>query len=187
MVISPSIFIWIVDAIWLAVVIYLTIAAFGVKRDSSPQLGQRLGLMFAIVAAFLLPHLPIFRFVNFAPVNPALSVVGTILCAGGMAFLVWGRRTLGGNWSQIVTAKQRHELVTSGPYRFVRNPMYTGGLIACLGSAIVAGGAWVFLLILLGAIFLWRVGAEDRLMTRQFPGEYPAYKQRTKALIPFVW
>jgi protein-S-isoprenylcysteine O-methyltransferase len=65
--------------------------------------------------------------------------------------------------------------------------MYTGGFIAAIGSAIVCGGAFVFLLVLLGGIFLWRVGAEDKLMERQFPNDYPAYRQRTKALIPFVW
>ena len=103
-----------------------------------------------------------------------------------MAFLVWARQHLGRNWSQTVSTKEGQELVTSGPYRYVRHPMYTGGLIACIGSAIVAGGAWIFLLVILGAIFLWRVGAEDRLMAQQFPTEYPDYKKQTKALIPFV-
>jgi len=68
----------------------------------------------------------------------------------------------------------------------VRHPIYAGGLAAAFGSAIVCGGAWIFLLVILGAIFLYRVGAEDRLMEQQFPNEYPAYKKRTKALIPFV-
>ena len=65
--------------------------------------------------------------------------------------------------------------------------MYTGGFIACLGSAIVAGGAFVFLVLFLGVIFLRRVGAEDKLMEQQFPNEYPDYKKRTKAVIPFAW
>jgi len=65
--------------------------------------------------------------------------------------------------------------------------MYTGGLIACLGSAIVAGGALVFLLVLLTPLFVRRAVAEDELMARQFPNEYPGYKKATKALIPFVW
>jgi len=65
--------------------------------------------------------------------------------------------------------------------------MYTGGLLAAFGSAIAAGGAWVFLLMFLGGLLLWRVGAEDRLMERLFPNEYPDYKRRTKAIIPFLW
>jgi hypothetical protein len=57
----------------------------------------------------------------------------------------------------------------------------------CIGSAIVAGGAFVFLLAILGSLFLWRVGAEDKLMTKQFPKECPLYKKWMKALILFVW
>jgi protein-S-isoprenylcysteine O-methyltransferase Ste14 len=176
---NPMIFCWLVYAIWLALVVYLTVAAIGAKRDTQAHLLQSFGLLFAIIAAFLLPQLPIFDVVDFAPVDPVLSSAGLVLCAAGAAFLVWARRHLGGNWSQTVAAKQGHELITSGP-------MYAGGLLAAIGSAIVCGGAFVFLLVLLGGMFLWRVGAEDKLMERQFPNDYPAYKQRTKALIPFV-
>jgi protein-S-isoprenylcysteine O-methyltransferase len=65
--------------------------------------------------------------------------------------------------------------------------MYTGGFIATIGSAIVCGGAFIFLPVILGALFIWRMDAEDKLMARQFPNEYPDYKKRTKALIPFLW
>jgi len=184
---NPSIFMWFIYAFWVIVAVYLTVTAFSAKRDRETHLGQSFGLMFAIIAAFLLPHLSIFRFVNFAPVNVTLDIIGAILCAAGGIFLVWARQTLGKNWSQTVSAKHGHELVTSGPYRYIRHPMYAGGLIAAVGSAIVCGGAFVFLLVILGAVFLWRVGAEDKLMMQQFPREYPEYKKRTKALIPFVW
>ncbi|WP_281041231.1 isoprenylcysteine carboxylmethyltransferase family protein, partial [Mesorhizobium sp. M8A.F.Ca.ET.218.01.1.1] len=83
-----------------------------------------------MIAAFLLPRLPLFGFVNFAPVNPVLSSISAVLAVAGMALLVWARQTLGRNWSQTVSAKQDHELVTSGPYRLLRHPMYTGGLLA---------------------------------------------------------
>jgi len=184
---NPSIFIWLIDAFWLILVAYLIVSAIGVKQDTQGHSLQSVGLLLAIIAAFLLPYLPRFHFLNFAPVTPVVSGLGVILCVAGMAFLVWARRHLGRNWSQTVSTKRGHELVTSGPYRYVRHPMYTGGLIACIGSAIVGGGAWIFLLVILGAIFLWRVGAEDKLMAQQFPNEYPAYKKRTKAVMPFVW
>ncbi|MFK0688758.1 methyltransferase family protein [Mesorhizobium sp. IMUNJ 23033] len=184
---NPMAFIWLVYAAWILLIVYLTVSAFGAKRDTEQHMPQRLGLMVAMIAAFLLPRLSIFRFVNFAPVNAVLSSIGVVVTVAGMAFLVWARQSLGGNWSQIVSSKQGHELVTSGPYRFVRHPMYTGGLVACFGSEIVVGGGFVFLLVLLGAIFLWRVGAEDRLLAGQFPEEFPDYARRTKALIPFEW
>ncbi|RUW25476.1 isoprenylcysteine carboxylmethyltransferase family protein [Mesorhizobium sp. M1E.F.Ca.ET.041.01.1.1] len=181
------IFIWFIYAAWMLLIVYLTVQAIGVKRDTEPHLLQSFGLMFAMIAAFLLPRVQLFAFVNFAPVNAVLSSVGVVLAVAGMFLLVWARQTLGRNWSQTISAKQDHELVTSGPYRRLRHPMYTGGLLACIGSAIVVGGPFVFLLLLLGAIFIWRVGAEDRLLARQFPDEFPGYARRTNALIPFVW
>jgi protein-S-isoprenylcysteine O-methyltransferase len=184
---NPSIFIRLVYAFWLILIGYLTVSAIGVKQARKENLTQRFGIMFLIIASFLLPYLPIFHYVNFAPVNPVLSVIGVVLCAAGMALLVWARHRLGRNWSPTVAKKEGQELVTSGPYRYVRHPMYFGGLIAAIGSAIVCGGAFVFLLVILGAIFIRRVGAEDKLMAQLFPEEYPDYKKRTKALIPFVW
>lgn len=184
---NRSIFMWLVYAFWIVLVGYLTISAINAEQARKEHMGRRFVLMFLIIASFLLPHLPIFHFVNFAPVNPALSCVGLILCAAGMAFLVWARYRLGKNWSPTVAKKEGQELVTSGPYRYVRHPMYAGGLVATIGSAIVCGGAFVFLLATLGAVFIGRVGAEDRLMAQEFPNEYPDYKKRTKALIPFVW
>jgi len=184
---NTTIFTWLIYAFWISVTVYLTISAFGAKQETERHLLQSFGLLFAIIAAFLLPHLSIFRFLNFAPIGPFLSGIGVILCLAGMAFLVWARLHLGRNWSQTVAVKKDHELVTSGPYRYVRHPMYSGGLLACIGSAIVCGGAWIFLLVILGSLFLWRMGAEDKLLAQQFPNEYPDYKKRTKALIPFVW
>src|SRR5258708_25069089 len=184
---GATIFIWLIDAFWFVLIAYLIFSARRVKPDTQGHLLQSFGVLFAIIAAFLLPYLPIFHFVNFAPVNPILSSIGLVLNVAGITFLVWARQRLGRNWSQTVSVKEGHDLVTSGPYRCVRHPMYTGGFIACLGSAIVAGGAFFFLLVFLGAIFLWRVGAEDKLMEQQFPNAYPDYKKRTKAVIPFVW
>ena len=183
----PYIFIWLIYAFWLILIVYLTVAALGVKRDTERHLGQSFVLLFAIIASFLLPYLPIFHFLNYAPVNSILSGIGVIGCIAGMAILISARQHLGRNWSQTVSAKEGHELVTSGPYRYVRHPMYAGGLVAAIGSAIVGGGAWIFLTVILGALFLWRVGAEDKLLAQQFPNEYPEYKKRTKALIPLVW
>jgi protein-S-isoprenylcysteine O-methyltransferase Ste14 len=184
---NPASNIWVIYALWLTLVLYLTIFAIGTKRDTEGHLLQSIGVLLAIIAAFLLPHLEVFQLVNFAPVSPILSGIGTIIAVVGMVFLVWARQSLGRNWSQTVSAKEGHELITSGPYHYVRHPVYTGGLIACIGSVIVAGGVFVFLFVFLTPLFLWRIGAEDKLMAQQFPNEYPDYKRRTKRLIPFVW
>lgn len=179
--------IWITYGLWVALVVYVTLTAIGTKADTQTHLGQSLLLLFALVAAFVLPHLPPFGFVNFAPVNPLVTTIGLVVTVAGDVVFVAGRQALGRNWSQTVSAKDDPELVESGPYRYIRHPMYSGGLIAAAGSVLVAAGPFVFLLVFLAPVFLWRVRAEDRLLERQFPTAYPEYERRTKALIPFVW
>ena len=178
---------WLAYGLWGALALYVTVAGIGAKRDTETHLGQSFVLLFALVAAFVLPHLPPFAFVNFAPINPLVTTVGLVVTLAGMAVFVAGRQSLGRNWSQTVSAKEGHELVESGPYRYIRHPMYSGGIVAAIGCVLVAGGAFVFLLVFLVPVFLSRVVAEDRLMARQFPTEYPGYARRTKALIPFLW
>lgn len=129
---SATILIWLIYAFWLIFIAYLIVSARRAKSDTQGHSLQSFGLLFAIIAAFLLPYLPIFHFVNFAPVNPVLSSIGLILSVAGVTFLVWARQRLGRNWSQTVSVKEGHELVTSGPDRCIRHPMYTGGFIACL-------------------------------------------------------
>ena len=184
---NPALFVWLIYTLWFILAAYLTVSAVGVKPETQGHMLQSVGLALALIVGFLLPRLSIFRFLDIAPVSPVLSGIGVALCVAGMAVMVWARQCLGRNWSQTVALKQGHELVTSGPYRYVRHPMYAGGIVACIGSAIAAGGPWIFLLIILGGLFLWRVGAEDRLMAQQFPDEFLQYKRRTKALIPFAW
>jgi hypothetical protein len=69
----------------VALIVYLTVAAICVKREPEEDLGQSIGLLFAIVAAFALPHLRVISFVNFGPVNSVASTVGAILCGANMA------------------------------------------------------------------------------------------------------
>jgi protein-S-isoprenylcysteine O-methyltransferase len=181
-----AIFIWLIYALWILLFVYLTITAIYVKQAYHENLGQRFGIMFAIIAAFLLPYAPVFQILHFTP-TPLTGSTGLILCAAGMILLVWGRAALGMNWSPTVVVKKGQELVTTGPYRFIRNPMYVGGLLAAIGSAIVAGGVFIFLHLFLTPLFPWRIGAEDKLMGKEFPKDYPHYKKRTKALIPLIW
>jgi protein-S-isoprenylcysteine O-methyltransferase Ste14 len=118
-----------------------------------------------------------------------LGVVGDGLYVASVVFAMWGRVALGSNWSGAVAAvREGHELVQSGPYRFVRHPIYTGLLFAMLGTAFTIGTAASYIAVLLAlAAFLVRIRIEEALMVSQFPETYPAYKQQTAALIPFLW
>jgi protein-S-isoprenylcysteine O-methyltransferase Ste14 len=85
-----------------------------------------------------------------------------------------------------MTQKQEPELVTSGPYRSVRHPIYSGLLLAILGTALATNVYWLIALAVMAAYFIYSATVEERLMTRSFPAAYPAYRAKTKMLIPFV-
>ncbi len=104
-----------------------------------------------------------------------------------MLFTVWARLHLGRNWSGTVTIKDGHELITSGPYALVRHPIYTGLLLAMLGSALALGDWRGVAAFALAAGALWRkLRVEESWMQQQFGDAYQAYSQRVAALIPFV-
>ena len=86
-----------------------------------------------------------------------------------------------------MSQKDEPELVASGPYRLVRHPIYSGILLAILGTAIAL--SWLFLvaLVLVGVYFTYSAIIEERYLTEQFPGTYPAYIRSTKMLVPFIF
>ena len=91
------------------------------------------------------------------------------------------------NWSQAVTVKEGHELITSGPYALVRHPIYTGLLLAFVGCA-VARDEWRGLLaVALVFVALWRkLRLDEQWMRAQFGESYEAYSRRVAALVPHV-
>ncbi|HTQ08904.1 MAG TPA: isoprenylcysteine carboxylmethyltransferase family protein, partial [Fimbriimonadaceae bacterium] len=104
----------------------------------------------------------------------------------GMAFAVWARVNLGANWGVPMTMRAEPELVKTGPYRQVRHPIYTGILLALLGSIPVAGRFWIPVFAVCLVYFVYSAIEEEKLMTREFPEQYPEYRKRTKMFIPYV-
>jgi len=85
-----------------------------------------------------------------------------------------------------MSVKESPELVVTGPYAYVRHPIYTGVILGMLGSALVAGWIWLIVALVAAAYFIWSATHEEKQMEQTFPDAYPAYKKRTKMLIPFV-
>jgi protein-S-isoprenylcysteine O-methyltransferase Ste14 len=77
--------------------------------------------------------------------------------------------------------------VTTGPYAYVRHPIYTGILLAALGTALTGTVFGIGVVVFASIVFLSRIGKEEKIMLELFPNEYPAYQARTKRLVPFVW
>jgi protein-S-isoprenylcysteine O-methyltransferase Ste14 len=122
---------------------------------------------------------------RFLPSVPGLPLAGLALTITGCAFAIWARLTLGANWSGRATVKAGHELVIKGPYALARHPIYTGLLLASVGTGL-AIGEWRCLLglALLAIVFIAKIGQEEKLMLQTFPEAYPRYRRCVKALIP---
>jgi protein-S-isoprenylcysteine O-methyltransferase Ste14 len=85
-----------------------------------------------------------------------------------------------------MTQKDEPELVTSGPYHFVRHPIYSGILLAILGTSLATNLYLLVGVLVIGIYFIYSAKVEERNMTTTFPNTYPSYRMRTKMLIPFV-
>jgi protein-S-isoprenylcysteine O-methyltransferase Ste14 len=86
-----------------------------------------------------------------------------------------------------MSLKEGHELVTTGPYHYVRHPIYTGILLALVGTGFVAGMVWFLLFVITCPCLVYSARTEERLMIQQFPDAYPEYRETTRALIPYLW
>ncbi len=180
------------QGMWLAWAAYWWVSSCKVKpavrRES---LSSRLshGLPLALAALCLLARIaPIPALQDrVLPATPGLSVLAAVLTAAGLLFSVWARWSLGANWSASVTIKDRHELVTNGPYGVVRHPIYTGMLLALLGSALAVGEWRAVFALALAALALGRKRRlEERWMLQQFGEAYRTYARTVPALIPFL-
>ena len=121
-----------------------------------------------------------------ASFDAALGWLGVALCATGIGIATWARVCLGPNWGMPMTQRAEPELVTSGPHRFVRHPIYSGLLTAMLGTALADNLLGLIVVVVLVAYFYVCGIVEERNLTATFPTAYPEYKSRTKMLIPFL-
>jgi protein-S-isoprenylcysteine O-methyltransferase Ste14 len=125
---------------------------------------------------------------RFVPHTLGWVLAGVVIEALGIGFALVARVYLGRNWSGKVTIKVDHELISNGPYRLTRNPIYTGIITGVLGTAIAYGflSGLVGLAMVLVA-HLWKISEEERFLSEQFGPAYAEYRRRVKALIPFIW
>ena len=117
-----------------------------------------------------------------------LALCGCLLALAGAALVLWSRAELGAAWSLVPTAEQGTGLVTTGPYRLIRHPIYLGLSLLAMGEAL-AFSSWPAVLVVFSAIvptFVWRAYAEERLLADTFGEQYAHYRKLTKMMIPYL-
>ena len=175
-------------ALWLILVAYWTYGYFGNKRSEYVwRPAWRAAAIVAFIAMVVaLLEIPAMGTRVFRPPEPVVWA-GLAVCASGIGFAIWARRTLGRNWSGAIAIKEGHELITSGPYRLVRHPIYTGLLVGLAGTVMGSGRVRELLILAAAVLAVWfKLSVEEKLMLRRFPEAYPQYRKRTKVIIPFV-
>jgi protein-S-isoprenylcysteine O-methyltransferase Ste14 len=176
----------------LLALVWLIGLAFTKRTVRSQQFGPRLFHGLVIILGFTLVCGTQLRAgwlgARLFPPSPAADLAGIVLTALGCLFAIWARIQLGSNWSGRATVKANHELIVTGPYAVSRHPIYSGLLLASLGTAIAYGEAGAVLgLVLIFLGFTVKMSQEERLMLDTFPQAYPDYRRRVKALIPGVF
>jgi protein-S-isoprenylcysteine O-methyltransferase Ste14 len=126
--------------------------------------------------------------IRFVPRTTSASYVGLLITIMGLTLSVWARFQIGRNWSGLIEVKEGHLLTRTGPYAIVRHPIYSGFMLATLGTAIAYGeisGLIAFVLILVA--WGYKARLEETAMIEHFGAEYENYRRKVKGLIPFVW
>ena len=178
---------------WIIFWLYWIVSAAGSKKSTASHIKQFVGIRLVLIGLATLLTLLFHRlpasFTNHylaTTNNTAVLALGLILFLLGLFLAVWARIHLGKNWGMPMTQKQNPELVTSGPYRYIRHPIYSGILLMVFGSFLDVNVYWLLVFILAAVFFIYSAVAEERLMMQQFPKTYLPYKARTKMLVPFI-
>jgi protein-S-isoprenylcysteine O-methyltransferase Ste14 len=170
---------------WIIFWIYWLASAVNVKTGRA-RWGQFAGFrVAAILILLLLVRAKVFKG-HAVTHDDWLEGIGLAIFVAGLALAVWARLYLGRNWGTPMSQKDEPELVTTGPYRKVRHPIYSGIILAMVGTAVAISVYWLIAVALLGTYFIYSAFMEERYMAGQFPDSYPGYKRSTKMLIPFV-
>ncbi|TSD98082.1 isoprenylcysteine carboxylmethyltransferase family protein [Skermania sp. ID1734] len=172
--------------LWAAFWLYWLVAALSMKKGRvrwSRELAIR--VVIGVIVVMLV------RFGALSRSRPSTdtwrAVLGLVLLVVGLGFAVWARVHLGRNWGMPMTQKNEPELVTNGPYRLVRHPIYSGILLAGVGTAIALRWTWLIVVLVAAIYFIYSATVEERYLAGQFPDIYPAYKQSTKMLVPYLF
>ncbi len=185
----PSLTLWNeTNILWLlfAVYFFASMRRVQVKRSIPLPSLERICLLLATALIFF-PRTHISFLSTRFHSSHAIALVGLILTILGLAFAAWARDVLGRNWSGRVIIQVDHQLITAGPYAYVRHPLYTGLMTAFAGTALVSGDYGSLLGFFLAVnIFRLKARREEQLLESEFGATYSTYRAHTGGILPRI-
>ena len=184
----------IIAGVWIIFMAFLYIPAFffsaPVERRSFRYVQRSIIIaIIVIILAIILTRYESYTLIlRIIPDSPLTGITGIVLTIAGLGFSAWARLHLGKYWSSMVMVKVGHRIIKTGPYRIVRNPMYTGLIIAFVGAAIAIGELLAFVALGIGIASIWiKIKAEEEILYEKFGEEYLQYKRDVRAaIIPWI-
>jgi protein-S-isoprenylcysteine O-methyltransferase Ste14 len=180
----------IIKGLWMLFALYWLVSAIKRKETKKREsMLQRLLYMLPLIAAFIL----VFRAEGhygwlgqrFLPDAAVVQWVAVVLTASGVAIAFWARWHLGANWSGVVTLKEGHELIRTGPYRFVRHPIYTGMLLMLVGTIVAIGEVRGLIALLMAwASFYVKARREESFLSQEFGPRFAEHSEHTGMFLP---
>lgn len=175
---------------WIAFLFYWFLSAWKLKATKRREsFAERLGHILPMAVAFYLLFNDAASFAwlgrRLVPFSPAIGATGLALTCAGVGFAIWARWHLGENWSGSVTLKAGHELIRTGPYRFIRHPIYTGILLATIGTTL-ALDEWrgVISCGLVLITFYFKARREERFLAQEFGSGFDEHARHTGMFLP---
>jgi protein-S-isoprenylcysteine O-methyltransferase Ste14 len=177
----------IIGLAWLIWLGYWLVSAFGVKPNVR-RAGWRIGIGFRLVIGLAVLAAWHWGGIGTPGAQPFWAhVAGLVLVLAGLGLAVWARIYLGRNWGVSMAQKQNPELVTSGPYRWIRHPIYSGVILAIIGTAMSMGWAVLVPGSVAAGYFVYAARREERNLETELGEPYRSYRARSKMLVPFVF
>ncbi len=180
---------FLVAVLWIATALVWTVLVFGNKRTVARRGVSGVIPVIAVLALIFAPSSLKRTWLHHQlwVASSATCLVALLVVGAGAGFAIWARLTIGRNWSGTVTLKQDHELVQRGPYGLTRHPIYTGLLTMCVGTMVLTGIVESVVTLAVGVVYVFiKVPEEEKLMGEAFPSQYPEYRRRVKAIVPFI-
>lgn len=178
------------NMLWMAFALYFTVRyrPVQIKRDGGFNIFslERVYLLLGMLLVFF-PRTHLSFLATPFHQSGAVALAGLCLTIAGLAFAAWARDVLGRYWSGRMIVQQHHQLITDGPYAYIRHPLYTGLLVAMTGTVLIAGdvGSLLGFFFAIG-FFALKAHREERILETEFGAVYANYRAHTGGLLPRI-